>query len=85
MDYEELAMWRTYYSESPFGYYWKDMREALNCKVSLAPHSKSDLSLSTFTTISTHLLEETEEPIEQLVHRTKSMVRGMAKVQYGKT
>ena len=69
-------MWQKYYNEYPFGDYRTDLREALSCKILLAPYTKSDLSLNKFM-----LMPDTEEsediPIETLVAKTRAMIRGM--------
>jgi hypothetical protein len=38
MNIYELNMWMEFYEETPFGDYVKDLREALNCAILLAPH-----------------------------------------------
>jgi hypothetical protein len=48
MSHHELIHWWRYYCENPFGYRRNDLREALNCAVVAAPHSKKSLPLTSF-------------------------------------
>ena len=71
----EIMHWFKYYNESPFGYYRSDMREALNCAVFAAPHSKTSFPLSSF------MLDapEKEKPTaEELAEKTIGIFGGMA-------
>jgi len=74
----EYELWKHYYNECPFGDYRNDLREALNCAILLAPHSKSDLTIKDFLLIKD--VEEKKEDLpsaQELVNKTKAMIRGM--------
>ena len=74
----EFNMWLKYYKECPFGDYRTDLREALNCKLLLAPYSKSDLPLDPFMLIKDDVEEQEEaKPVANLVDKTRAMFRGM--------
>lgn len=71
----EIMHWFKYYNESPFGYYRNDMREALNCAVFAAPHSKKSLPLSSFQLMP----DKPERPSdEELAAKTNAIFGGMA-------
>lgn len=70
-------MWLKYYKECPFGDYRTDLREALSCKLLLAPYTKSDLSLDSFMLIKDDVVQEEAKPVENLVTKTRAMFRGM--------
>jgi len=77
----EFNMWLKYYIECPFGDYRTDLREALNCKLLLAPYTKGDLSalpLDPYMLIQNDKEDkEDAKPVENLVNKTKAMFRGM--------
>lgn len=78
MSIYEFQMWHVYFKECPFGDYRTDLREALSCKLLLAPYTKSDLSLEDFMLIKDDEEEQEEvKPVENLVAKTKAMFRGM--------
>ena len=71
-------MWLKLYKECPFGDYRTDLREALNCKLLLAPYTKGDLSLQDFMLIREDTEDQEEaKPVADLVNKTKAMFRGM--------
>lgn len=73
----EYELWSTYYSECPFGYRREDLREALSCKILLAPYTKSDLPLDGFL-LDRRDTKKEEPPVVDLVAKTKAMFRGMS-------
>ena len=76
MSIYEFQMWHTYFKEYPFGDYRNDLREALNCAILLAPHSERDLDPARFLLVKEDEIKE-EKPVENLVDKTKAMIRGM--------
>lgn len=78
MNIYEFEMWLKYYKECPFGDYRTDLREALSCKLQLAPYTESDLPLNTYMLIKDDIEEQDEaKPVKNLVDKTKAMFRGM--------
>ena len=78
MNIYEFEMWLKYYKECPFGDYRTDLREALSCKLLLAPYTKSDLSIEDFMLIRDDVKDKEEvKPVENLVAKTRAMFRGM--------
>ena len=75
MNIYEFEMWLKYYKECPFGDYRTDLREALSCKILLAPYTKSNLSIDDFMLIRDK--EVKSKPVANLVDKTKAMFRGM--------
>jgi len=74
MSTTELLHWWRYYNECPFGYYRNDIRQALNCAVIAAPHSRESLPLSSFM-----LIKEPEKPPtnEELSEKLHSLFGGL--------
>lgn len=68
MSTQELLHWWRYYNESPFGYMREDYRQALNCAVVAAPHTKKSLPLSAFLLVPEEKKEPTPEELAKKVH-----------------
>lgn len=69
MNLYEFQMWQSYYNESPFGEYRKDLQCALMTKNILAPWSKSDLPLDSFMLV--------KDKKELTGHELASKIQGM--------
>jgi len=68
MSTAELLHWWRYYNECPFGYFRDDIRQALNCAVSAAPHSRESLPLSSFLLFPEKEKEPTPEELAEKLH-----------------
>jgi len=64
----ELLHWWRYYNEYPFGYYRSDLREALNCAVTAAPHSRKSHPLQSFLLFREPEPEPTTEELTSKLH-----------------
>jgi len=69
MSTTELLHWWRYYNECPFGYYRNDIREALNCAVIAAPHSRESLPLTSFQLFPDKPKELTPEELTGKIHK----------------
>lgn len=69
MNIYEFEMWVNYYNECPFGDYRNDLREALNCAILLAPHTKSDLNIKDFLLVKEDVIEKEEPTTKALVNK----------------
>jgi hypothetical protein len=68
MSHHEIIHWWRYYCENPFGYRRNDLREALNCAVVAAPHSKKSLPLTSFLLVPEEKKKLSNKEISNKLH-----------------
>ena len=68
MTHTEFIYWWRYYQENPFGYKRNDLREALNCAVVAAPHSKKSLPLTSFLLVPEEKKKLSNKEISNKLH-----------------